>query len=151
MVAADTSYFSRYLASLWEGRKAERQEDRRSQPRSEFRMLGFLHTWWQYWSILRKITPLQLSLLVFKNTQKSGSYLICHLNQNLISEAAIGKSSLDDVVPEQVLLSTVQVWVTHEPKNLLRAWAVTHRTHTSTTQSPKFIGLAKRNGLNRHI
>ncbi len=42
------------------------------------------------------------------------AYLIGHLSQDLISEAGIGKSSLDDVVPEQILLSPIQVGITHK-------------------------------------
>lgn len=46
------------------------------------------------------------------------SHLIGYLSQDLISEAGIGQSSLDDVVPKQILLSSIQVRVPHEPKYL---------------------------------
>ncbi|TNN75927.1 hypothetical protein EYF80_013897 [Liparis tanakae] len=39
-----------------------------------------------------------------------GPHLIGYLSHDLISEAGIGKSSLDDVVPKQVLLNPVQRW-----------------------------------------
>lgn len=42
-------YFSKNLAIRCEGRKVERQEERSSQPRSEFKVLGFLHTWQGKW------------------------------------------------------------------------------------------------------
>lgn len=46
--------------------------------------------------------------------ERDGPHLICHLSHDLISEAGIGQSSLDDVVPKQILLGAIQVWVTHK-------------------------------------
>ena len=54
-------------------------------------------------------------------------HLVGQLSQDLVSQALIGQSSLDDVVPKQVLLSPIQVGVAHEPQDLQ------HRTTSLNT------------------
>lgn len=47
-------------------------------------------------------------------------HLIGHLSQNLISDWWSSQTPLDDVISEQILLSTVQVRVAHETQNLYK-------------------------------
>lgn len=45
--------------------------------------------------------------LIWALSGKKRTHLIGYLSQNLITKARIGKSSLDDVVPKQILLSPI--------------------------------------------
>lgn len=66
-----------------------------------------------------------LSFLFHTFKKGIGSHLIGYLSQDLITEAGIGQSSLDDVVPKEILLSPIQVRVTHEPEYLSKSHAHT--------------------------
>lgn len=55
-----------------------------------------------------------LNLAFFLILQVQQTHLIGYLSQNLISQFWVRKSLLDDVVPKQVLLSPIQVRITHK-------------------------------------
>lgn len=55
-------------------------------------------------------------------------YLTAYLGQDFISETWIRESSLNDVVSKEVLLSSIQVWVSHEPEYLSKTQQKVHVT-----------------------
>lgn len=121
LLKTTVSYLSKNLAIRCEGRKVDRQEERSSQPRSEFKMLGFLHTWQRWWAKHSCEIMFHLGFFwggFFFHRKVQQTHLIGYLSQNLISQFWLRKSLLDNVVPKQILLSPIQVRITHKSHDL---------------------------------